>query len=274
MDLTRQIKSAEKQFKQILEGYFASIYNEKILPSHGLNHHRRVWLNACDLITDGFIKNTITDSGFPFSLIIACYLHDLGICVEQGPDHGKHSCLLCREFMNLYDLRESDYPGLLEAIERHDEKEYVLNPDRSFLNIILSVADDLDAFGITGIYRYAEIYSARGIKNEMLAVKIRENARRRFNHFRHEFGNSGPLFLKHLERYQLLDSFYMEFEKELSFGKLQPGHLSGRTGVIELIKRSLEQQKDFDELIFSGLRAEDGDIRDFFFNLQKENTCC
>ena len=31
---------------------------------------------------------------------------------------------------------------------------------------ILSVADDLDAFGFTGIYRYLEIYLTRGINPE------------------------------------------------------------------------------------------------------------
>jgi hypothetical protein len=273
MDLTRQIQSAEKQFKQILEGYFASVYNEKILPSHGLNHHRRVWINARDLITDGFIKKNIPHPGFPSSLIIACYLHDIGISVEQGPAHGKHSSLLCSEFMRLNNLRESDYPGLLEAIERHDEKEYAINANRSFLNLILSVADDLDAFGITGIYRYAEIYFARGLRNEMLSSKIRENALGRFNHFRHEFGNAGPLFLKHLERYQLLDNFFGEYEKELSFNKNR-SFLSGRVGVIELIEQSLEHQKDPGELISSGLEVEDAFIKEFFFKLQEENFHC
>ena len=41
---------------------------------------------------------------------------------------------------------------------------------------MLSVADDLDAFGFTGIYRYSEIYLMRGINPNQLGHLIIENA--------------------------------------------------------------------------------------------------
>ena len=43
------------------------------------------------------------------------------------------------------------------------EKIYLRRQDRNDLLTVLSVADDLDAFGFTGIYRYSEIYLTRGI---------------------------------------------------------------------------------------------------------------
>lgn len=272
MDLTPHIKSAEKRFKQILEGYFASVYNEKILPSHGLSHHRRVWLYARDLISEKNINQNISDPQFPFNLIIACYLHDLGMSVEHGPDHGKHSSLFCRKFLQQYNLRIEDYPGLPEAIENHDKKDYTNAVNDSYLNLILSVADDLDAFGITGIYRYAEIYSDRGTGNESFGTKIRENAMKRFNHFRQEFECTGSLFQKHKERYLLLDQFFGEYEKELQFRK--NSYPTGRTGVVEIIRLSLEQQNDLDDLISTGIKARDEFIKDFFTRLQKENITC
>jgi HD superfamily phosphodiesterase len=274
MDLIRQIKSAENQFKQILEEYFASIYDENILPSHGLSHHRRVWLNARDLLKDVFIKYNISDLRLLHSLIIACYLHDLGMSVEHGPEHGKHSRLLCIKFMHQHNLSEDDYPGLLEAVENHDKKDYSEAFNGSPLNLILSVADDLDAFGITGIYRYIEIYTERGIMEDMLSVKIRENVSKRFNHFKQEFGEEGHLFRKHQERYLLLDNFFMEYQKELYSKKNLLPYSSGRPGVVELIRSSLKQHSNLDDLISSGLKYEDEFIKDFFLKLQKENLFC
>jgi HD superfamily phosphodiesterase len=274
MVLIGQIKSAENQFKQILEGYFASIYDENILPSHGLMHHRRVWLNARELITDEFISNNISDSRLPYSLIIAAYLHDLGISVEHGPDHGKHSSLLCRKFMHQNNLSEEDYPGLLEAIENHDKKDYAGSSNSSFLNLILSVADDLDAFGITGIYRYIEIYSERGISEEMLSEKIRENVLKRFHHFKQMFGNTGPLFKRHQERYKLLLCFFDEYERELSFSKNVSTCLTGRSGIVKLIRHSLEKQNNLDELLSAGLKSEDEFIKNFFLEFQQEIFFC
>jgi hypothetical protein len=46
MDLPAIIESAEIQYKQILEDFFISFYDESLLPSHGIDHHRRVWAYA------------------------------------------------------------------------------------------------------------------------------------------------------------------------------------------------------------------------------------
>ncbi len=50
MNLNRIIESAEKQYKQILEDYFVSVYNERSAPSHGIDHHRRVWKYSGELL--------------------------------------------------------------------------------------------------------------------------------------------------------------------------------------------------------------------------------
>jgi hypothetical protein len=46
MNLIVIFESAELQFKQILEEFFVSFYDEKSLVSHGIDHHRRVWKYA------------------------------------------------------------------------------------------------------------------------------------------------------------------------------------------------------------------------------------
>ena len=78
-------------------------------------------------------------------------------------------------------LMKNDYKDVLETIENHDNKDYPQAAEGiSALLNVLSVADDLDAFGFTGIYRYSEIYLARGINPLKLGNLIRENAAGRF----------------------------------------------------------------------------------------------
>ena len=83
--------------------------------------------------------------------------------VDPGVKHGKHSRDLCQRFLMENNLPENDFTDVLEAIENHDNKDYSGNTIQNDLLTILSISDDLDAFGITGIYRYSEIYLTRGI---------------------------------------------------------------------------------------------------------------
>ena len=97
--------------------------------------------------------------------------------VDSGVKHGKHSRQLCSRFLSENNLSENDFPDVLEAIENHDNKDYSETSIRNELLNILSISDDLDAFGISGIYRYSEIYLTRGITYENLgSTIIRENA--------------------------------------------------------------------------------------------------
>ena len=49
-------------------------------------------------------------------------------------------------------------------------KIHIQSHQRMNLLTILSVADDLDAFGFIGIYRYSEIYLTRGIDPEKIGT--------------------------------------------------------------------------------------------------------
>ena len=180
MNLTEAIESAEKQYKQILEDFFISCFNEKSLSSHGIDHHRRVWNYSKELLRLIPLDYSIKLSQLSSELIIACYLHDIGMSVDPGPKHGKHSRTLCLQFLVINNLPENDYHHVLEAIEYHDNKDYSGNESVNELLTILSVADDLDAFGCTGIFRYSEIYLTREIGFDNIGYMIRENARKRY----------------------------------------------------------------------------------------------
>ena len=235
MNLTGLIESAENKYKQILEEFFISVYDEKSLSSHGIDHHRRVWGYSKELLQLIPYKNTAQISQLPSKLIIACYLHDIGMSVDPGIKHGKHSRNLCLQFLTKNNLPENDFKDVLEAIENHDNKDYTYNPSNSDLLTVLSVSDDLDAFGFTGIFRYSEIYLTRRINPEKIGSLIRENAAKRYNNFVKTFGSDSEIVRKHSNRYYILDNFFSKYNEQLpsyQFGTINP---SGYCGVIEII---------------------------------------
>jgi HD superfamily phosphodiesterase len=249
MNLTGTIESAERQFRQVLEEYFISIYDEKSLPSHGIDHHRRVWINAKEILAALYNKNSKPAPGLVSELIIASYLHDIGMSVDPGFRHGIHSRDLTARFLSAKNLNIHEFSGLLEAIENHDRKDYAGEKYTNDLFTILSVADDLEAFGFTGIYRYSEIYLTRNIKPEILGLRIIENAKKRFQHFRNTFEVYPDLFQKHEERYFVLLRFFTEYNKQLpsyQFNSIKP---AGYCGVIELFMKMIKNKTDLKYLL-------------------------
>jgi HD superfamily phosphodiesterase len=202
------IKNSEEAFIPLLENFFKKNYSKDKLISHGLDHHRRVWDYAKELLCYREKDGNEFDLMFTQKLLIACYLHDIGMSIDTGVKHGHHSRALCIKFLREQNLDESDYEDLLSAIEYHDNKEYPGIKDQDLLLTILSVADDLDAFGETGISRYLEIYNERGIDTVCLGKTIRDNARKRFENFEKNFRKYPALVEKHRKRYLVLDIYF------------------------------------------------------------------
>ena len=274
MKLSEIIKSAENQYKQILEEFFISVYNEQSLSSHGIDHHRRVWNYSKEFLKLVSLKDTAHSLYFTSELIIACYMHDIGMSVDPGVKHGKHSRNLCIQFLNKNNLPETDYKDALEAIEYHDNKDYISNSFINDLLTILSVSDDLDAFGFTGIFRYSEIYLTRGIDPEKIGYLIRENAERRFNNFIKTFGSFIEIVEKHTNRYKILDNFFSKYNEQLPsyhFGTKQP---SGYCGVVEIIHTLMKNSLQLKDFIAAPEKySKDLLIRCFFKELEKELSC-
>ena len=124
MNLTKTIESAENTFKQILEEFFISVFDEKSLSSHGIDHHRRVWYYAKELLPILAKQKPLPDAQLPSKLIIASYLHDIGMSIETGIRHGKYSRDICIQFLMQNNLLVDDYQEVLDAIENHDNKDY------------------------------------------------------------------------------------------------------------------------------------------------------
>ena len=234
MNLTVSIESAENKFKLILEEFFISIFDEKTLSSHGINHHRRVWGYSKELFNLLAFRKPASFTHLLPKLIIASYLHDIGMSVETGIRHGNHSKDLCFQFLTKNNLTLNDFQDVLDAVENHDNKEYSGDSDVNDLLKILSVADDLDAFGYTGIYRYAEIYLMRGINLSDLGHLIQKNAAGRFDNFVRSFGINEEYIIKHKKRYEILNKFFEEYNKQVTNYKFGGSVPSGYCGVIEI----------------------------------------
>jgi HD superfamily phosphodiesterase len=248
MNLTRLIESAEKKYKQVLEEYFMSVFDEKTLTSHGIDHHRRVWGYSKELLQLITFERTNQILRIPSELIIACYLHDIGMSVDSGTRHGIHSRNLCLQFLAKNNLPENDFSEVLDAIEYHDNKDYSNYIHSGDLLTILSVSDDLDAFGYTGIFRYAEIYLTRGINPEKIGRLVRENSKKRFDNFVKIFGYDSEIVQKHNKRYYALDNFFERYNEHLPSYHFGTNYPSGYCGVIEVIMFLMKtnlQLKDF-----------------------------
>ncbi len=217
MNISQQIQKAENALKYPLEDFFAERWGKTHLFSHDIDHHRRVWRYAKELLEVINSHGETFIPEFPRKLMIACYMHDLGMSSDPGIRHGIHSRELCRQFLLKNFPDEPGCEDLLDAVENHDNKEY--NPDDSSGNEILrllSAADDLDAFGYIGIYRYIEIYLARGIRPELIGFEIKKNALGRFRNFERNFGAYPDLISKYRKKYLILDNFFTRYNKELA----------------------------------------------------------
>lgn len=215
MDHPHFLNRAEKKYINQLEEFFTRVWGETNLHSHDIDHHRRVWLFAKELFTALYNE----EKAAPFSaekLLIASYIHDAGMSLDSGVNHGVHSRSLCSKFLSDNNLPENEFAEVLDAIEMHDNKEVDYSLSSNQVLKLLAAADDLDAFGFTGIYRYSEIYLARGVPYSELGIRIKQNAGSRFRNFMTVFGHFSELVAKHHTRYLILDEFFSSYNEEIS----------------------------------------------------------
>ncbi len=271
MNLRNNILSAEQRFQKSLEQFFKSAYEEKNLISHGIDHHRRVWNYAKELLLSANNQDIINQPVFAEKLIIACYLHDIGMSVDPGIRHGHYSRDLCSQFLKNNLLKESDFLDVLRAIENHDNKEYTDSAFSDDLQTILSVADDLDAFGYVGIYRYLEIYLTRGVNPADAGNEILRNARKRFENFKSTFGYSDKLLNKHKIRFDLLELFFRNYNLNVTDNPFKSSNPDGYFGIVDIILSIITGKKEFEYYINEiGNYSDDRVITDFFAALKDE----
>jgi HD superfamily phosphodiesterase len=247
--LKESFRIVENSFKEVIESFFLSIYPANYLISHGIEHHRRVWEYAKDLLRYS-TDTVITDPLFIKKLMFACYFHDIGMAIDFGVNHGNSSMNKCIEFMIKNGMDPAIYKDALEAIHFHDDKNYDSTASHSSLLKILSSADDLDAFGFIGIFRYADIFLRRNVNPVELGIRIKKNAAVRFKNFLQNHPISKDSIKQHNDRFMILDNFFLKYNEQAvdyAFGTNSP---SGYCGVIEIFISYIKQDK---ELNFSNI---------------------
>lgn len=215
LELKTKIQIIEDKYLADLTSYCESIFQKVRIPSHDHSHHKRVWEFSKEILFA--LSNSYNlDSDFIESCLIAAMFHDTGLVINVGVNHGLESRKICQDYFNKRrNSKPKNLDDILNAIEKHDDKEYTqkgLNPD-SLLSILCN-ADDLDAFGKTGVVRYTEIYLMRGTSLKALPQSVIRNLDNRFKNFENTYKQFPALYQKHKERYLLTRNFFVELEKE------------------------------------------------------------
>ena len=274
----RIIRQTESKWLDELFEYVRDLFSPAPIPSHDQEHHLRVWHYGRDLILELGHAGKIISAGETEALMFACFFHDTGMINESGPEHGKESRKICEEYLSVSG-KEVELPDrILEAVENHDDKTY---PGRSALidagglNILkaVTICDDLDAFGKTGIYRFAEIYLMRGIPMEDLGLKIMANLAGRFGHFM-DTCSFLPSFVRiHAPRHNITEDFFRNYNLQLRLiGKKASQPDTGRVGVIrEIFRQTMAGAVSIAEVCDNALRSQrDPYVKEFFGGLRNE----
>ncbi len=198
-------------------GYCRDCFSGVFLPSHDETHHLRAWFFATELIP-GYHRNIhpLTPA-LTEGTLLAVMLHDTGMAETTDVTHGLAGRRKAEEFFRRTTL-PSLAPAILEAIEKHDDKSYTShiprNTEPGIILSLLSLADDMDAFGATGVFRYYEIYLLRGIPVTELGGRVLPNLDHRFHTMAARL-KSWPAILKEQEkRYRYTRRFYEDLQTD------------------------------------------------------------
>ena len=225
--LNKRIRETEETWLLPLLNLCHNLFSEVFLPSHDHLHHFRVWNHAKEIL---FL---LEESGYsipevlPQQLIIAAFFHDTGLVCNKHEKHGKESRRMCEEFFRHGEHSVPEgFLEILEAIEHHDDKTFrgqkqADNPGKPVFRL-LSASDDLDAFGYTGIYRYAEIYLQRGMFPEELAGRVLDNLHNRFENLNRSFGTQVHFIDRQKVRYGITREFYLGLSAALAAAPERP----------------------------------------------------
>ena len=262
------IDRAEATWLDVLYANTEKLFQNSALPSHDHTHHLRVWNLCKTLLREIATFNSRMDQSLVEGVLIAALFHDLGMAYSLREDHGTLGSDCCKRWFGDRNIVFPErFAEILRAIELHDRKDRQIY--KSFLPDnppeilgILSVADDLEALGTIGIYRYAEIYLMRGIPLEELGTRILENVRIRFEKLSDGCRLCEGLVEKSRKEYDELCSFFEQYKLQLLTVSKADAVSSGPLGVINYIrKQGLDK---------TGLDRAESEVRDYFRKLEYE----
>ena len=269
------IGRAEENWLGALYTYAGKLFQSTYLPSHDHSHHLRVWNISKHVLKEIATHSSSITEARVEGVLIAALFHDLGMAQSTREDHGSLGRELCAAwFSESGHTPPSGFDNILDAIEMHDRKEARYFPDKGNTPVILDIlhaADDLEAMGIIGIYRYAEIYLLRGIPMQDLGWRILENAEHRIRNLTSTAFCPG-IIEKYQQQFEELTSFYRKYIRQLQEVEQAEKADYGQLGVINYIRsRGISQEVRPED--FSKKAEEEGKnamIKEFFSKLKNE----
>jgi len=246
------IDRAEASWLNELYSNAENLFRNSSLPSHDHTHHLRVWNLCKTLLYEVGSFNAAIDQALVEGLLIATFFHDLGMVYSTRVDHGHLGVELCLKWFRSSAREEPEnFDEILRAIELHDRKGEQIHG--SFqrettpeILTFLSVADDMEAMGIIGIYRYAEIYLRRDISLEELGERILENASARFAYLSRACLLCDRVRESIGQKYDVLRIFYEKYNHQLLSVSQADRVSSGPLGVINYIRIPGRRKSDMD----------------------------
>jgi HD superfamily phosphodiesterase len=216
MNIQKTIEQAEYKWLSEVYNFCRNGFSSTYLPSHDETHHFRVWHFAKALIP-GYhsIIHPFTTAHIE-GILLAAMLHDTGMSETLDVNHGRAGRHLAVLFLNKMPSIPELADDILDAIEKHDDKSYSSESsrekDEGIILTILSLADDMDAFGAIGVFRYYEIYLLRGITVGKMAGKVLPNLDRRYDAIENRL-QSWPKMLSDIEkRYRTTRGFFEDLQ--------------------------------------------------------------
>lgn len=240
--IEQDILAVEASWLSKVSSFIKELFKDVYVPSHDHTHHLRTW-KAAKLILKEIAEFNITISGeFVEAVLLASLFHDAGVSVTRGITHGTKSKNIYIKFIAENNAEEPAlHQQIARAIELHDQKtEHLFVPfhwDKTpDLLTVVSIADDMDALGIVGIYRYAEIYLHRSIPLKSLGMNILENVSIRYNSLSKASTLVPSLINMTKPKFQEILIFYDNYNQQLLSDDDPYKVYSGHIGIINYIR--------------------------------------
>lgn len=273
--LEQYISEAENKWLSKLYKYLKLGFAQSWLPSHDETHCLRSWNFAKKL----FYALDRLNIPVPYSdienTLIAIFFHDLGMTESLSPEHGQISKDHCEEYFRKNSrLKPTGLNDILNAIEIHDDKSYHnlqndISP--SSAKRILPVADDLDALGYAGIFRYWEIYTLRMIPENEIPEMVLSNVKSRYSNFASRFGFLDLLLSEQQKRYEIVKDFYANIRRSLTESENHDLYKTNQNILEYFYKLVREDRKNPDEVLsIIEPDCKDQKIKNFFINFTEE----
>lgn len=271
------IDKAEKIWLDLLENNALQVFSSIWLPSHDHTHHLRVWNLSKKIIREMERSQVQIDYPLVEGIMIAAWFHDLGMASHPGERHGAIGRTLCEVYLrDLSVPAPARYDEILEAIETHDIKEArthqgIRSGETPGILPVLAVADDLEALGVIGIYRYTEIYLMRGTAMDQLGDKVLHNVHHRMENLA-SCQVCGPVLRESEREKQVLTTFFKTYIRQLSDPAEREHHQGGPAGVVNRIRILGLEQHVRPEAMAELIRSDQADeyVNQYFKMLQDE----